>query len=188
MALEILKRILQVEHTCHFPNLNPISGFIPKILRFYVILAFIAGRQESGTFLNSNATTLHSPCSDPCLLTFLFFDLFLAKIFSGLFQKRKKAQKWFCRGLLVGFRRNIGLCHSSLHFSLSKKRSPEMSESDAKNLFHLWYCIKIERPKLLIWKQKSGERMQYFCRNKDQSHSFHTRLLRGLICFSIFSL
>ena len=49
VALEILKRILQVEHTCHFPNLNPISGFIPKILRFYVILAFIAG-QESGTF------------------------------------------------------------------------------------------------------------------------------------------
>ena len=175
VALEILKRILQVEHTCHFPNLNPISGFIPKILRFYVILAFIAGRQESGTFLNSNATTLHSPCSDPCLLTFLFFDLFLAKKFQA-FSRKGKGSKMILQGAVGWFSKKYWSLSQFLTFLTEQKRSPEMSKSDAKNLLHLWYCIKIERPKLLIWKQKSGERMQYFCSNKDQSPVFHTKL------------
>ena len=121
MALEILKRILQVEHTCHFPNLNPISGFIPKILRFYVILAFIAGRQESGTFLNSNATTLHSPCSDPCLLTFLFFDSFLAKSIRP-FPEKEKGSKMILQGAVGWFSKKYWSLSQFLTFLTEQKK------------------------------------------------------------------
>ena len=64
---------------------------------------------------------LDSQCSDPCLLTFFVFWFIFCKKYLA-FSEKEKAQKWFCRGLSVGFRRNIGLCHSSLHFSLSKKK------------------------------------------------------------------
>ena len=47
---------------------------------------------------------------------------FLQKYFQAFFRKGKRLKNDFAGGLSVGFRRNIGLCHSSLHFSLSKKK------------------------------------------------------------------
>ena len=82
----------------------------------------------------------------------LVFNLFIFDSFHYLLKSRRpfiekeKGSKMILQGTVVGVSKKYWSLSQFLTFlTVSKKRSPEMSESDAKNLFHLWYCIKIEK-------------------------------------------